>query len=113
MRKHLQRASNNQPAKWLRIRAISRRPGPLALLPVRAAVPRLGGLQRKARRPEAIGRGLAANRAAAAPRRINGRDRFIHRSNPREPDQAGRDKTKGGNVCLIPRLSSVSQPTTS
>jgi hypothetical protein len=53
---------------------VPRRPGPLALLPVRAAIPRLGGLQREARRAEAIGRMLSAHRAAAALWRVNWRD---------------------------------------
>lgn len=64
-------------------RPISRRPQPLALLPVRAAIPRVGIEHRPARRPESEGRRLAANRAVPARRRAYVRDWLVHRSGSR------------------------------
>ena len=51
------------------VRPVSGRPGPVALSPVRVAVPRNGLKRRVAPRSEAEGRPLAANRAAAAHQR--------------------------------------------
>ena len=66
-------------------RPVSGRPGPLALLPVRAAILCVSLERRVARRPEAKGRALAANSAATALRRIDGGKRIVgHGAHPRQ-----------------------------
>lgn len=82
------KVQSEQHGRAERAASISRRPAPLALLPMRRAIPAVCRLHRAAGRPKAVGRALAAHRAAPRPGGIDGWGRFVHIGQSTAPRRA-------------------------